>query len=237
MEVNDEAMRVMEKRVRCILSEIDIPDNDKKEIKNELISNYTDASIEKALSRGASTVDRADVESVLETSEVPGEIASMYMASYTESLVKAGIIPRSIAFIIDYGISSTLAVILTTPFILLGSYLGGGPPNGPPGPMISLLGQQYFNLLIASNLAVVFIYFIISEGFYGYTPGKWLMDLKVLRSDGRKIGYKEAMVRDITKLFILAIIADTLMMFVYGKDRQRLFDKIAGTIVIHRNKN
>ena len=103
--------------------------------------------------------------------------------------------------------------------------------------MISLLGQQYFNLLIASNLAVVLIYFIISEGFYGYTPGKWLMDLKVLRSDGRKIGYKEAMVRDITKLFILAIIADTLLMPLYWKDRQRLFDKIAGTIVIHRNKS
>jgi uncharacterized RDD family membrane protein YckC len=236
MEVNDEAMRVMEKRVKRILSEIDIPDNDKNEIKNELISNYTDASIEKARSRGASVVDRADVESVFETSEVPEEIASMYMVSYTESLIKAGIIPRSVAFIIDYGVSSILAIILTTPFIIFGSYLGGGP-KGPPGPMISLLGQQYFNLLIASNLAVVFIYFIISEGFYGYTPGKWLMDLKVLRADGRKIGYKEAMVRDITKLFVLAIIADTLLMFLYGKDRQRLFDKIAGTIVIHRNKS
>ncbi len=122
MEVNDEAMRIMEKRVRCILSEIDIPDKDKKEIKNELISNYTDASIEKARSRGASMVDRADVESVLETSEVPEEIASMYMVSYTESLIKAGIIPRSIAFIIDYGISSILAIILTTPFIIFGSY-------------------------------------------------------------------------------------------------------------------
>ena len=179
----------------------------------------------------------------MRSSEAPEEIASMYMVSYTESLIKAGIIPRSIAFIIDYGISSILAIILTTPFIIFGSYLRGGPqaPPGPPmvslPPMISLLGQQYFNLLIASNLAVVFIYFIISEGFYGYTPGKWLMDLKVLRADGRKIGYKEAMVRDITKLFILAIMADTLVMFLYWKDRQRLFDKIAGTIVIHRNKD
>ena len=71
MEVNDEAMRVMEKRVKRILSEIDIPDNDKKEIKNELISNYTDASVEKARSRGASAVDKADVESVLEIVRSP----------------------------------------------------------------------------------------------------------------------------------------------------------------------
>jgi len=59
--------------------------------------------------------------------------------------------------------------------------------------------------------------------------------LKVLRSDGRKAGYREAMLRTIPKLFILVIAADTILMVLYhGKDKQRIFDRIAGTIVIRR---
>ena len=74
-------------RVTRILKAVDIPDNDKKEIKKELISNYTDASIMNAQARGAQTVGRADVEFALVTAEPPEEIASMYMVSYTETLV------------------------------------------------------------------------------------------------------------------------------------------------------
>jgi uncharacterized RDD family membrane protein YckC len=57
----------------------------------------------------------------------------------------------------------------------------------------------------------------------------------VLRADGNKAGYKEAMLRTIPKLFIMAIVADAILMVLYhGKDKQRIFDRIAGTIVIRK---
>lgn len=231
MELSDDARAILENRVTRILKAVDIPDSDKKEIKKELISNYTDASIMKAQARGAQTVGLSDVELALETAEPPEEIASMYMVSYTESLERAGLLTRSAAFIVDYVISSVCGFILTMPFFLLVSFSGGQPPK----PSLIPLMMQSFNLFMTLNLAIVLIYFVISEGYYGYTPGKWILGLKVLKADGRKLSYQEALVRNIPKLFILAILVDGLLMVFSGKDKQRLFDKIAGTIVIERN--
>ena len=231
MELSDDARKILETRVTRILKSVDIPDSDKKEIKKELISNYTDASIMKAQARGAQTVGLADVELALETAEPPEEIASMYMVSYTETLVRAGIFTRSAAFIVDYVISSICGFILTMPFFLFSSFSGGPPPQ----PSLIPLFMQSFNLFMTLNLAIVLIYFVISEGYYGYTPGKWILGLKVLKADGRKVSYQEALIRNIPKLFILAIMVDGILMIFSGKDRQRLFDKIAGTIVIERN--
>ncbi len=231
MELSDDARAILENRVTRILKAVDIPDNDKKEIKKELISNYTDASIMTAQARGAQTVGRADVELALVTAEPPEEVASMYMISYTETLVRAGIFTRSAAFIVDYVISSACAFILTTQFIYFGSFSGGPPPQPPLIPLF----MQSLNLFMTFNLAIVLIYFVISEGYYGYTPGKWILGLKVLKADGRKASYQDALVRNIPKLFILAILVDGLLMIFSGKDKQRLFDKIAGTIVIERN--
>lgn len=231
MEISDDARRVLENRVARIIKMIDIPDNDKGEIRKELMSNYTDASIVKAQSHGAGMADMCDAQSVLAASEDPEEIASMYMMSYMESLRRAGIVPRSVAFIIDYICSSICAFILTTPFLMFGSFFIGPPGEQPVIPFT----MQYFNTIMTLNLAVVFVYFVISEGFFGYTPGKRLLGLKVLRADGGKAGYREAIVRNISKVLVLAIIVDSLLIPLRGIDKQRLFDKIAGTIVIHRN--
>ena len=231
MEISDEARRILESRVARVLRSIDIPDSDKGEIRKELISNYADASIVKARARGAGTVDVSDVRAVMAASEEPEEIASMYMMSYMESLKRAGIASRSIAFVIDSLISSACAFFLTMPFMFFGMILQG-PPGRPP--LIPFM-MQYMNMIMTLNLAIVFVYFVVSESFFGFTPGKWLLGLKVVRADGRKVGYTEAIVRNISKVLVLAIMADALLIPVFRADKQRLFDKIAGTIVIHRN--
>jgi uncharacterized RDD family membrane protein YckC len=159
------------------------------------------------------------------------DLASMYMASYVNSLKKAGIASRTLAFVIDTILVNICAVIVSLPFILLGEFLI------PSGDVPLHLFLRFYYVIIIAQLTVLFIYFAIFEGYYGYTPGKWLLGLKVLKTDGRKAGYSEAMLRSIPKLFILAILADALLMIVfYGHDRQRLFDKVAGTMIIHRNK-
>jgi uncharacterized RDD family membrane protein YckC len=126
------------------------------------------------------------------------------------------------------------AVIAAVPFILL-RFVLDPPTNGIK--MIPIF-LQFFYIFVIANMTIIFVYFAICEGFFGYTPGKWLLGIKVLRADGKKASYPETMIRSIPKLFIVAIIADALLMLIlYHKDRQRLFDRIAGTIVISRSKN
>jgi uncharacterized RDD family membrane protein YckC len=236
MELNEDARKIMENRVFKILKGIDVPDTDRNEIKRELTSNYVDASMVKAKSRGAGFVEKADMLSVLEVSEEPEEIASAYMASYVSSLHRSGVLPRSVAYIIDSFIIAVITWIASIPLILP-RYISSPPEPGPPMAPFLPIFLQFFYLIMISNLAIIFLYFVICEGYFGYTPGKWLLGLKVIGADGKKAGYRETMLRSIPKLFILVILADTAMMVLYRrKDRQRLFDRIAGTIVIARNK-
>ena len=233
MEINEEARKLLENKVKRILNEIDVPESQRIEIRKELISNYTDASIMNARSRGVSSAEKNDVESAFESSESPDEIASMYMTSYVNSLHRAGIISRSIAYVIDVIIISIFTVIAALPFILLRFVLD--PPHNEIHMVPTFL--QFFYIFVIANMTIIFTYFVICEGFFGYTPGKRLLGIKVLRADGKKASYPEAMIRSVPKLFIVAIIADALLMILlYRKDRQRLFDRIAGTIVISRNK-
>jgi uncharacterized RDD family membrane protein YckC len=229
MEISEDAMKMIEKRANKILKDIDVPESDKNEIMRELISNYVDASTVKAQARGASRVEGVDVASAFETSSDPEEIASMYMASYAKSLKRAGLLSRLFAYAIDTVIVTILTVIIASPIIALRIF------TSPAGNIRITIFSEYFYLIIYLNLIVIFIYFVVCEGFFGFTPGKWVLGLKVLRADGNTAGYKEAMLRTIPKLFIVAIVADAILMVLYhGKDKQRIFDRIAGTIVIRK---
>lgn len=230
MEISEDARKAIEYRIGRILKEVDVPEIDKNEIKKELMSNYVDASMVSARARGSATVEKADVASALETSEEPAEIASMYMASYANSLRRAGLLSRAVAYVIDTAITAVFTAIAALPFFMV-RYLLLQTHEFDMQPLV----LRFFYLLVIANLAIIFIYFTISEGFFSSTPGKWLLGLKVLRADGKRAGYREAMLRSIPKLFIAAIVADAAVMALYRrKDRQRLFDRIAGTIIIHK---
>jgi uncharacterized RDD family membrane protein YckC len=232
MEISDDATKMIEKRANKILNGIDVPESDKNEIKRELISNYIDASVVKAQARGASRVEGIDVASAFETSSDPEEIASMYMASYARSLKRAGLLPRLIAYVIDMVFATIITVILASPIIALRII---SSPVSDVYKIRVMVFSEYFYLVIYLNIIVIFVYFVVCEGFLGFTPGKWLLGLKVLKADGKKTDYKEAMLRTIPKLFIVAIVADAILMILYhGKDKQRIFDRIAGTIVIRK---
>ena len=239
MEISEDAMKMIEKRVNKTLNGLDVPESDKNEIKRELTSNYIDASTMKAQSRGVSSVDAVDVTSAFETSSDPEEIASMYMASYVKSLKRAGLWSRLVSFVIDMVIATLITLVLASPIIILRIFSTLPPGMHGIHMFFELRTQhmfiEYFYLLFSLNMIVIFIYFVICEGFFGLTPGKRVMGLKVLRVDGRKASYKEAMLRTIPKLFIIAIVADAILMVLYhGKDKQRIFDRIAGTIVIRK---
>ncbi|WP_418286310.1 RDD family protein [Halorubrum sp. DTA46] len=90
-------------------------------------------------------------------------------------------------------------------------------------------------LAMGSFLLILVGWYVVSEAVWGQTPGKRLVGIKVVDTNGNEISAGPAIVRNITKivggsslLFILAgvvLIADS-------RDNQRLGDRLAETLVV-----
>lgn len=150
----------------------------------------------------------------------------------------AGFISRFVAFIIDMLII-TLSVLAITWFISViinifnlqaiynaFSQLLPGTPSSLEQ-LLSQLGAGFsFALIIAS-------YFIFFWVFAGSTPGKALMGLKIITTDGRKISFFRALLRYLAYyLSAVLFFMGFLWIFVDGR-RQGWHDKIAHTMVIY----
>lgn len=87
--------------------------------------------------------------------------------------------------------------------------------------------------IILAWLVVVFspLYFMVFEMSNGKTPGKKILNIKVVDKEFRDIGFVKALVRNITKFLPLWTVVGALLIAL-TKKRQRLGDMLAGTLVI-----
>ena len=77
------------------------------------------------------------------------------------------------------------------------------------------------------------LYFTLTESIYGYTMGKRMVNLKVMKANGKKPSLITAFIRNISKIHFLLLLLDTLGGFFTSKDKhQRYIDQIANTTVI-----
>ena len=89
--------------------------------------------------------------------------------------------------------------------------------------------------VVVAVLAFLAYYFIF-ESLFSRTPGKFLMGLVVRKFDGSKCGWREAAVRtglrvlEVNPIFFGALPACVMILF--SKNRQRLGDKLADTVVV-----
>jgi len=84
---------------------------------------------------------------------------------------------------------------------------------------------------------IPFIYWTLVEGYSGRSIGKLVMDLKITRLDGSKINYAQAALESFGKAFLLPI--DCIIGWILSSccaKRQRLFNKLSNTIVVHMPK-
>jgi uncharacterized RDD family membrane protein YckC/histone H3/H4 len=245
--ISDEARARLTNRVNRIVSDIDVYEAEKKDITRELTSNFYDHAMVHAQSRGSQTIEKQDIEAVFAESEDPREIAAGYMAAYLSGLRRAGIGSRAVAYVIDWIVLGIIMGIVIGMIFL--SFWVFFPDQfnvnvfephyvlfvDPSGPVAIL-----FSFIVATTTLIGLItYFIVIEGRFGATPGKFVMGLRVLREDGTKIGYVESVIRNIPKVVgnsVFLVIDALLMLLVFSKDKQRGFDKIARTIVVHKER-
>lgn len=133
-------------------------------------------------------------------------------------------IRRLVAFIIDSIIISAcifvIIAIIAIPLIILGMM------TGFPWYLLDLFSFPFFAGILSVS------YFAFFEAYYGSTFGKRIMNLKTTKLDGQKLPLDLAFVRNISKIYWILVLIDTVVgLATPGDPHQKLSDRYAGTIV------
>jgi uncharacterized RDD family membrane protein YckC len=140
----------------------------------------------------------------------------------------AGFWIRFVAFLVD---SFVLFIVMLVLFVAIG--LGAGVTAAPGDP--AALAQMMLGLgaaVAAVSLVIPMLYEVIFVGLRGQTPGKMLLNLKVIRMDAGEVDYVKAFIRWIGKLASGLILGIGYLMAAFTANKRALHDLIAGTRVI-----
>lgn len=89
-------------------------------------------------------------------------------------------------------------------------------------------------------LCLVTMATITLQGVFGFTPGKWLLGLRTVRTTLRPVGFARSLLRELLFYFDTAALlcwAPGILFITYTHNRQRMGDMIADTIVINSSRN
>jgi len=136
-------------------------------------------------------------------------------------MVTAGIALRGVEALIDLVACYALLYVVA-------AYFG----STTPGSGFYLRDAQ---LMVGQGLCLA--YFIVPEALWGVTLGKLATNIRVVRqSDGGPIGWSASIIRNVLRpidwlvLYLVGFIAICV-----SQKRQRIGDRVAGTIVVRRS--
>lgn len=75
------------------------------------------------------------------------------------------------------------------------------------------------------NLAVLFVLNVLMVGFFGRTPGHWIMGLQVQTMNGRPAGFGKAAIRSLLLCLVIPPV-------IYDQDQRGLHDRAVGTLLV-----
>lgn len=136
------------------------------------------------------------------------------------------ILPRFIAFAIDILILSLVLNITASTDV--SSFMGIGGPIIP----IALFHNSYSELSIHLSWGVIIMtfYYTLCEWLFGGTPGKLICYLRVISMNGKRITFRQSLIRNILRPIDISLLIGFIMIS-STKAHQRLGDEFANTIV------
>jgi uncharacterized RDD family membrane protein YckC len=150
-----------------------------------------------------------DVESWAEVADVNQKATQLPLASFGK---------RTLAFMVDFLLTLTITLLLTVPQVV--SIINGN------------VFSPELSMVLFITLGLLWVYSTLLEGFNGQSLGKRLVGLKAVRTDGKKLSYDHAAIRNFGKAFLLPF--DVIVgLRLKNKEFRRYFDKFAGTTVIN----
>jgi uncharacterized RDD family membrane protein YckC len=159
--------------------------------------------------------------------EVSAETATGFIKIYYSRKLQDYWIRRLVAIIID-------AVIISIAVLILGGIIAL---------IVALSTHSSFSTpwWIANGLAFpfyagipLFLYSALTEYYYGFTLGKRIMYLKVVKGEGKRPAINLALLRNATKIYWLALLLDVVVALAMPKrdPTQKYTDTFAGTMVV-----
>lgn len=134
----------------------------------------------------------------------------------------AGLLTRGYAQILDYIVFCIIFFPIT--YLVKGTWLM------TPEDHLWII----FDPICGVFLIIIFAYFILLEGFFGFTVGKYLLKLRVRTMDNLSINLRQSLIRNFGRLIdglpffhVIGIIS-----IVKSGSNQRMGDKFAGTVVV-----
>ncbi len=123
---------------------------------------------------------------------------------------------RVLAYLIDG--------IIIMPFLIVPILIG------------TAFGDIGFLMTTFVGLVVIFVYVFLLEGLYGYTPGKYMLGLVVVKSDGSNCTISASILRNllwfVDQLPVFNLVAMGLILLT--DDNQRVGDLVADTVVVRQ---
>ncbi len=135
------------------------------------------------------------------------------------SLAVAGLVSRSLAFMIDLLVRWAVLAAVASFIGYLGNFGGG--------------------LFLIIVFLVEWFYPVLFEVFnHGQTIGKKSMGIMVINDDGTPIDWSSSIVRNLLRFadFLPAFFGFGVLSMLINKDFKRLGDLAAGTLVVHKRK-
>ncbi len=89
-------------------------------------------------------------------------------------------------------------------------------------------------VVMITSLTVFLIYCVMMEMRFGATIGKAIFGLKVVSANGLPLGWREAIIRNTTKVLLLRILYLPVLIMALNPARQRLGDMFGRSVVVAR---
>jgi len=98
------------------------------------------------------------------------------------------------------------------------------------------LGDAGSLLLVFVGMVATLVYGFLLEGLYGYTPGKYLLGLVVVKSDGSNCTVGASILRNLLWIVDALPTANlvAMVLILVTDDDQRVGDLVADTVVVRR---
>ncbi len=144
----------------------------------------------------------------------------------------AGFFSRFEAFVIDLVILSIIQLVASA---FIQTILRFFKLTGLVGRIQTLLDNTTLDIAIGSAIFALFVigYYSFFWSLVGYTPGKALLGLKVVRKNGAKLSFFRSLLRFFAYWISLIPLCLGFFWILWDRNRQGWHDKIAGTQVVY----
>lgn len=139
----------------------------------------------------------------------------------------ASIPRRTLAYLVDMAVVGVIFYLVFIFGIILGTLIIG--ISGGSKPVTILV----FGTIMLISLTLSGTYFVYHEKKSGATPGKKILGLRVISTNGKPLTVWQCILRDLLRMIDAAMIVPGLLCMLLNKDRKRIGDYLSGTKVIH----